>query len=46
MDKHRAIKTSEFCVGKIENMSVRSVIIMIKMIKRNPHAIKTGHKMH
>ena len=46
MDKNRAIKTSEFCVGKIENMSVRSMIIMIKMIKRSPHAINMGHKMH
>ena len=46
MDKNSAIKTSEFCVGKIENMSVRSMIIMIKMIKRSPYAIKTGHKMY
>ena len=46
MDKNLTLKTSEFCVGKIENMSVRSMILMIKMIKRSPHAIKTGHKIH
>ena len=25
MDKNQPIKTSEFCVGKIENMSIRSI---------------------
>ena len=25
MDKNRTLKTSEFCVAKIENMSLRSI---------------------